>query len=372
MTSRLLIPAVAVILAFICPIFGVASEADYTFPAPDLDSLPETYICYMAASPRVIDGKLDEYDWQATTWTDEFVDIMGDAKPAPRFATRVAMLWDNDYLYIGAKMEEPDVWGTLRERDSVIYYDNDFEVFIDPDGDTHEYYELEINALGTEWDLLLTKPYRDDGTAVDSWDIKGLLSGVHVYGTLNEPGDVDRGWSVEIAIPWDVLEECAHKATVPRPGEQWRLNFSRVEWRAEVLDGKYVKLTDPETGKDLPEDNWVWSPQGLIAMHYPEMWGFVQFSDLKPGEGWDRYFRYPEDDAKLALMKLYYAQRTYFREHGRFSDDAGELGLVEAPVDGVSWPPTITVTPRMFEATVAASDGKTVSLTQDGHLGVSK
>ena len=25
------------------------------------------------------------------------------------------------------------------------------------------------------------------------------------------------------------------------------------------------------------EDNWVWSPQGLVDMHVPERWGVVQF-----------------------------------------------------------------------------------------------
>ena len=84
-----------------------------------------------------------------------FVDIEGDARPRPRFATRMKMLWDDEFFYIAADMQEPDIWGTLTTRDSVIFQDNDFEVFIDPDGDTHEYYELEINALKTAWDLLL-------------------------------------------------------------------------------------------------------------------------------------------------------------------------------------------------------------------------
>ena len=38
----------------------------------------------------------------------------------------------------------------LTKHDAVIFHDNDFEVFIDPDGDNHEYYELELNALNTD------------------------------------------------------------------------------------------------------------------------------------------------------------------------------------------------------------------------------
>lgn len=43
---------------------------------------------------------------------------------------------------------------------SIIYQDNDFEVFLDPDGDNLMYYEVEVNAAGQVWDLLLVKPYR--------------------------------------------------------------------------------------------------------------------------------------------------------------------------------------------------------------------
>ena len=114
------------------------------------------------------------------------------------------------------------------QRDAVIFQDHDFEVFLDPGGDTHEYYELEVNALGTAWDLFLVKPYRDGGPALHAWDIAGLRVGVDVRGTLNRPGDRDEGWTVELALPWETLREAAPGRRAPRDGEQWRLNFSRV------------------------------------------------------------------------------------------------------------------------------------------------
>ncbi|HQI44441.1 MAG TPA: hypothetical protein PK949_10040, partial [Dysgonamonadaceae bacterium] len=63
----------------------------------------------------------------------------------------------------------------------------------------------------------------------------------------------------------------------PSAGDQWRVNFSRVEWHTNIENGKYVKKKDPVSGKPLPEENWVWSPQGVVDMHRPEMWGFVHF-----------------------------------------------------------------------------------------------
>ena len=166
----------------------------------------------------------------------------------------------------------------LTQHDSVIFHDNDFEIFIDPDGDNHEYYEIEINALNTEWDLFLKKPYRDGGPAINEWEIPGLKTAVHVSGTLNDPSDSDTSWSVELAIPWKSLAEHAHRPAPPKDGDQWRINFSRVEWRHEIAGGKYRKI--PNT----PEDNWVWSPQGKVDMHRPERWGYVQFSTAKPGQ----------------------------------------------------------------------------------------
>jgi len=148
---------------------------NFTNLGPKLPFAPKHYICYRTSLPLVIDGKPDESVWEKASWTEYFGDIEGELKPDPLYKTRAKMLWDDNYLYIAAELEEPEVCARLRQRDTVIFYDNDFEVFIDPDGDTHNYYEFEMNAFGTEWDLLLTKPYRDEGIAVFAWDIMHLV-----------------------------------------------------------------------------------------------------------------------------------------------------------------------------------------------------
>jgi len=229
------------------------------------------YLCPKCPTPLPIDGTLQHPNWKLAPWTEAFVDIEGDAKPRPHFLTRAKMLWDDEFFYIGAELEEPHLWATLTEHDSVIFHDNDFEVFLDPDGDTHLYGELELNALNTVWDLLLVKPYREGGPAINGWDIKGLRTAVHLDGTLNDPTDTDRGWSVEIGIPWPAIAEISRVPCPPRPGDVWRINFSRVQWVLDVVDGKYVKRPG------LKEDNWVWSPQGVIDMHQPEHWGELEF-----------------------------------------------------------------------------------------------
>src|SRR5262245_54526853 len=118
------------------------TEADIHEAAPH----PKGYVCYRALTPITIDGDLKDAAWAAAPWTDAFVDIEGDKKPKPQFRTRVKMLWDDEALYIAAELEEPHIWATLKEHDSIIFYDNDFEVFLEPDNDNHMYGELELNA----------------------------------------------------------------------------------------------------------------------------------------------------------------------------------------------------------------------------------
>ena len=80
-------------------------------------------------------------------WTTEFVDIQGDPLLKPRFKTRAKMLWDDNYLYIAAEIEEPDIKAVITEHDAVIFHDNDFEVFLKPLEAETGYFEFEINAL---------------------------------------------------------------------------------------------------------------------------------------------------------------------------------------------------------------------------------
>ena len=339
--------------------------------AVDLEALPfapRTYVCYRAPSRLNIDGKLDEPAWAAASWSDAFVDIEGDRRPRPRFRTRVKMSWDDEYFYVAAEMEEPHVWATLTKHDSVIFHDNDFEVFIDPDGDTHAYYELEMNALGTVWDLMLLKPYRDGGPAINGWDMAGLRIGVDVRGTVNKPTDRDEGWSVEIAMPWKILREAAADHRPPKAGDRWRVNFSRVQWQMDVTDGRYAKRLKPGTQDPLPENNWVWSPQSAINMHLPERWGYVQFSNVAAGSGTEAFVDDPNERVKWALRRLYYRQRRAHDATGGYSATLDALHASDIRVDGVDFRPVLHATQSLYEITAKGFDGAVVHIAQDGRV----
>lgn len=323
---------------------------------PAIPFLPETYVCYQALAPLQIDGRLQEDSWQAAEWTRDFVDIQGDLRPQPPLRTRARILWDEDYLYIGAVLEEPQVWATLTERDAIIFQDDDFEVFIDPDGDGLHYYEFELNAFNTIWDLLMLRPYRNNISRqpvnLFNWNIPDWRTAVSVQGTINDPGDEDEGWTVEMAIPWSALAELASPKRKPREGEQWRVNFSRVDWHMRVEEGTYVKEKDPETGENRAEENWVWSPQGVINMHRPETWGYVQFTEWKVGGQPVSFVENPEERIKWALWNLYHQEYLYREQHGFFTADRLQLTLPEVELPDYQLRPVIFMTPKTFEILV--------------------
>lgn len=297
-----------------------ASAQHLSFPVPP----PKHYICFQSTDKLNIDGKLSESDWDKAEWTDYFIDIIGPEGDTPYFKTRVKMLWDGDYFYFAAVLEEEHIWATLTKRDAVIYYDNDFEIFMDPDGDNHRYMELEINAFNTVWDLFLSQPYRDTARIDNGFDMPNLLTAVSFNGTLNDPSDKDSSWTVEIAIPWKDMLQHLPGNRPPLDQEKWRINFSRVHWDTDIVEGSYKKRKDKK-GKVLPEYNWVWSPQWAIAMHQPEFWGQVQFSQEKVGTTAVDFIEDVDFDLKMALIEIYHLQRKYFRDNGHFTKDLNEL-----------------------------------------------
>ncbi len=324
--------------------------------------IPKTYVAYKASEAITIDGISDEASWDRAKWSDNFIDIEG--VKIPTYQTNVKMIWDDNNLYFYAELEEPHIWGDITIRDEVIFYNNDFEIFIDPDGDTHNYYEFEMNALNTVWDLFLSKPYRDHGKVLNNWDINGLKSAVQIDGTINDPTDKDKKWSVEIAMPWEVLVEASGSKEVPAD-KSWRLGFSRVNWNFDLIDGKYHRKKD-KSGKYLPEYNWVWSPTGVINMHEPEKWGYVYFSSKKPEE--TDSFNIPNDEKiKWELYKLHRAQISYYESHNSFASTIESLTTSDIIVEDKTLQAQIETHSTGYNITIKSPfSDKILTLKEDG------
>ncbi len=277
-------------------------------------SMPRHYVCYRTNEKIKIDGKLNEKSWAKAADTESFVDISGEGFPTPIYDTKARMMWDDDYLYVSAVMEEPNIVANLTQRDTIIYHDNDFEVFLDPTGDGQCYFEIENNARGVVFDLMLDRSYRSGGNFYIQWDCPGLKLAVQHDGTLNKQNDKDRSWTVEMAIPHKAITRNFTNPLVA--GNIWRLNFSRVEWLK----------------KGGPEENWVWTPTGEINMHAPNQWGFLQFSDKTVGTDTEE-FRCPYNmEAYHLLWALFHAQAEHKSKTGAYSNSLSDLGLTESDI----------------------------------------
>lgn len=349
--------------AYILRPFTIKAQSEFN-GLENLFTTPLSYVIYHTNTAPVIDGDINDAAWNRAAWTTNFVDIEGNSKPKPPYTTKVKMLWDDSCLYIAAQMQEPNVWAYKTHHDDVVYHDNDFEFFIDPNNTTHQYFEIEVNPINTIFDLFLNTPYRDGGNPLTTWDAKGMRSAVKVEGTVNKPSDTDKGWTVEIAIPLRSLA-VGDRFRIPHDGVMWRINFSRVEWDTDIKDGKYVKKTDTD-GRPRPEHNWVWSPQGVINMHFPERWGYLLFSNNASG---NTTFTMPySEDQKRYLWLVYYRERMYYSEHHAIALNLNDLGLNgQVTVDGKPNKLVLEAATHQFMALITdETDHITYAINQEG------
>ena len=302
-------------------------------------SKPQTYVaCRLPPSspPLRIDGDLSKPEWAEAIWSEPFDEIRGQdapegTRPSTAQRTRIKMMWDDTFLYVGAIIEsDREVVSTFTERNSPIFQkDSDFEVFIDPAGSCHWYKELEINAANVVWNLMLSRPYIDGGGElsgrvarmgdVDYYEVMSQRTATRILrGKLGDPTGAT--WAVELALAHADTLHRLPGVQLPTVGTRWRINFSRVEARGVT--------------------NWVWAPQrvwdaqrghyeGKVNMHLPDAWGVVQFA---PPEG-----AAPKPDpswrARQAAMSIYYAQRARRDERGAYTLDVSELRVDEKLVD---------------------------------------
>lgn len=332
------------------------------------------YVCQRTIGHITIDGKLDEPEWQKAQAITYFVDISGEDFPTPRYETEAKMVWDDDYLYVAAKLKEPHVWADITKRDEIVYKNNDFEVFIDSDGDGQNYFEIETNAIGTVFDLSIVRPYRSPGgTFVQfQWNCPNLQLQTQIDGTLNDANDTDKGWTVEMAIPKKAIANDFDETLVA--GRTLRIGFSRVEWQYELdSNGKY-SCKRGKDGKILPEDNWTWGATGQIAMHMPERWGYVRLSPTLCGQTAEPY-QAPTNEAEQRLLwAMFYAQEENMNKTKKYLSTVNDFHLTETDLAVLPAGSQLCVetTKRTFELSILYKDGTSLVLDEQGRLYLNK
>lgn len=317
--KRLFVTIGIIIMPLFSLIIGQSDQCQKTFSYdPPIKFDPKIYIANSITNNIKIDGILNDDAWLDAPWSQLFQDIEGNLKPPPERDTKIKMLWNEEYLYVGALMTEDHLWYTLTQKDDIMFHDDDFEIFIDPDGDGHNYIEIEINEYNAVWDLFLMFPYRirNKHNHLMNWEAKGFESAVHLEGSVNDPSDIDKYWSLEMAIPLDIIKPFTKSKSRPVNGDYWRINFSRVDWLMNIDNGNYIKRKQ-SNGKNMPERNWVWSPMGVVNMHIPELWGYLFFS-----EGFADSFQITKEEKfKHIMWQTYHAVKSYSDYHGVYPED---------------------------------------------------
>jgi hypothetical protein len=198
---------------------------------------------------------------------------------------------------------------------------------------------------------------------ISSWDIYGLKSAISMKGTINDPSDIDSHWRVELALPWSVLGEASYLTAPPQDGDFWRINFFRVVWPLEPKGGKYDKFKNRQTGKPAPPLYWAWSPQGLVNSHYPEMWGFVYFSNTIAGEGVSE-FKLPEsENIKWLLRQVYYKEKEHYLNNKTYTSSLSDLKIDNKQ----NYQIQLAVTMSLFESAITdTATGITWHIRNDG------
>jgi uncharacterized repeat protein (TIGR03806 family) len=214
-------------------VLAVAAVAAFpTAPPPR----PSEFECRFVQGPITIDGRLDEDAWRHAQAIDHFYLPWLPGKPAANAKTRARLLWDRDYLYFAAEMEDTDLFADVKEHNGKTWENDVFEIFLKPANDRPGYYEFHVTPAGTITNLFF--PRRGQVKLR-----RGVREEFHVEakvrldGTLNKRDDTDRGWAVEGRIPWyDFLRTGGR----PDPGEKWKFALCRYDYR---IDRKEPELS---------------------------------------------------------------------------------------------------------------------------------
>lgn len=189
--------------------------------APPQAPLPE-YVAVRAVKAPVIDGKLDDAVW--ATAKEQPLTRSYDGGPITR-KTTFRIVYDDAFLYVAFRAEDPDVWGSLRNKDDSIYNEDVVEVFLDADADGKTYNELQVSPHNVNFDASFVT-HRSDLPEAMKWE-SGMKSAVFVKGTLDDDSDTDEYWTAEMQIP--IAKLTAVPRVPPQKGDRWRFNAYRLE-----------------------------------------------------------------------------------------------------------------------------------------------
>lgn len=190
--------------------------------------------CRWADAAPTIDGTADEPIWKTASTIDRFtLPWLKDNERPATTTTKTRLLWDHDYLYFVAELEDHDLFADITEHDGKTWDNDVFELFFKPADDKPGYFEFQVNAAGTVFDAFIPKKGVDDFEKVKKADTFHLETKVKLRGTLNQRTDRDAGWTVEGRIPWTDFAPAGGR---PAIAETWKFALCRYDFSVDAKE----------------------------------------------------------------------------------------------------------------------------------------
>ncbi|MCL5102555.1 MAG: carbohydrate-binding family 9-like protein [Armatimonadetes bacterium] len=198
------------------------------------------YVCNYTARPITVSGRLDNEAWRSANPIDFRIPVTNEP---PISKTEARMLWDDNYLYVGFKAYDKDIWSYLTERNAPTCKEDVLEIFFKTDPDLAPYFNFEINALGTVYDAFVLNRAAGgpDHHRWNQWDLEEMKVEVFIKGELNNPDVTDEYWQLEVAIPFDGLPTL--KGRAPSPGDEWLFHLARYDYSIHLPEGVELSST---------------------------------------------------------------------------------------------------------------------------------
>jgi uncharacterized repeat protein (TIGR03806 family) len=220
-------------------------DAPPAFKAP-----PTAFECRWTDGPITLDGKGDEEAWKHAQVIDNFyLPWLGKNARAAKTATKAKLLWDREFLYFFADMEDTDLFAIEKKHNGMTWEDDVFELFFKPADDKPGYYEFQVNAAGTIMDMFLPRRGAGGYRRFINDTTFHLEAKVHLRGTLNKWTDKDEGWSVEGRIPW---KDFVHTGGAPKEGDSWKFALCRYDYSVD-FEGPELSTCAPLKSKSNPD-----------------------------------------------------------------------------------------------------------------------
>jgi len=212
------------------------------------------YRCPKISGRIRIDGTLNDPSWEKAERLEFFVPATLEQ---PASITHAKLLYDDEFLYIGFKCFDDDIRATYRKRDSFTWEEDVVEVFLKPSPEKTEYFEFEFSPIKTIFDAFIPGPdHIHRVVECSKWNCSGIVVETFIDGTLNDTSDIDRYWSMEIAIPFKGLPVL--KGKPPATGDKWLFHLARYDYSYSLKKHRELSSTAYLTSRNFHNyDEWI-------------------------------------------------------------------------------------------------------------------